>query len=137
MRRGGKGTGKRTRSRKRLNGDQVITDHADPTVMEEVSRPNIVPTKAVKITIPPGIVFFFARSRSSYDLTSLLVILTALVPTNGEGLNGDINMEEVPETTSNLTDSFDADKATQSLGKYIGSNLSNEVIVVALFGVPL
>nr|GEV82194.1 zinc knuckle CX2CX4HX4C [Tanacetum cinerariifolium] len=51
-------------------------------------------------------------------------------PKNGEGLNGDNNMEEVlhiHETTSNVTGSFDADKATQS----------NENTIVALFGVPL
>ncbi|GJZ44150.1 zinc knuckle CX2CX4HX4C containing protein [Tanacetum coccineum] len=42
MGRGGKGTGKRTRSSKRLNGDQALTNYVEPTVMEEVSQPNIV-----------------------------------------------------------------------------------------------
>nr|GEU99989.1 hypothetical protein [Tanacetum cinerariifolium] len=61
------------------------------------------------------------------------------IPTNDECLNGDNNMEEVlvHETTSNVIGSFDADKSTQSLKKYIGLNLSNEYIVVALFGVQL
>ncbi|GKF72605.1 hypothetical protein Tco_0208719 [Tanacetum coccineum] len=85
-----------------MNGDQTITDHVEPTVMEEVSQPDTVQT-------------------------------------NDDGLNGDNNMEEVlgHETTSNVTGSLNADKATESLRKYIGSNLSNEDIVVALFGVPL
>ncbi|GJS92633.1 hypothetical protein Tco_0799601 [Tanacetum coccineum] len=107
MGRGGKGMGKRKRSSKRLNGDQALTNHVEPTVMADVSQPDIV---------------------HSY-------------PTNGKGLNGDNNMEEVlhmvHETTSNVTGSFDADKSTQSLKKNVGSKLSDENIINALFGVPL
>ncbi|GJU70619.1 zinc knuckle CX2CX4HX4C containing protein [Tanacetum coccineum] len=97
MGRGGKGTGKRTRSSKRLNGDQALTDHDKHIVTEEVSQPDTVPT-------------------------------------NGDGLNGYNNINEVlvHETTSNVTGSFDADKSMQ-----FGKNLSNEDIVVSLFGVPL
>ncbi|GKB79241.1 zinc knuckle CX2CX4HX4C containing protein, partial [Tanacetum coccineum] len=69
MGRVGKGTGKRMRSSKQLNGDQALTNHAKPAVTEEVSQPDIVPM-------------------------------------NGEGLNGDNNMDEVlvHETTSNVID---------------------------------
>ncbi|GJV68150.1 hypothetical protein Tco_1483659 [Tanacetum coccineum] len=58
-----------------------------------------------------------------------------IVPMNDEGLNGDNNMDEVlvHETTSNVIGSFDAEKNMQFLEK----NLSNEDIVVAIFGVPL
>ncbi|GJV39558.1 zinc knuckle CX2CX4HX4C containing protein [Tanacetum coccineum] len=42
MGRGGKGTGKRTRSSKQLNGDQALTDYAEPTVMDVVSQPDTV-----------------------------------------------------------------------------------------------
>nr|GEW81693.1 hypothetical protein [Tanacetum cinerariifolium] len=35
---GGKGTSKRTRSSKCLHGDQVLTDHSEPTMMEDVSQ---------------------------------------------------------------------------------------------------
>ncbi|GJU16875.1 zinc knuckle CX2CX4HX4C containing protein [Tanacetum coccineum] len=39
----GKGTGKRMRSSKRLNGDQALADYAEPIVMEEVSHLDTVP----------------------------------------------------------------------------------------------
>ncbi|GJX59827.1 hypothetical protein Tco_0291217 [Tanacetum coccineum] len=57
------------------------------------------------------------------------------VPMNGEGLNGDNNMDEVlvHEITSNVNGSLDADKSMQFFEK----NLSNKDIVVAIFGVPL
>ncbi|GJS56134.1 zinc knuckle CX2CX4HX4C containing protein [Tanacetum coccineum] len=61
-------------------------------------------------------------------------------PRNGKGLNRDNNMEEVLhiyETASNVTSSFDADKSMQSLEKSMGSKLSNENTIFALFGVPL
>ncbi|GJR47822.1 hypothetical protein Tco_1315925 [Tanacetum coccineum] len=60
---------------------------------------------------------------------------------NGEGLNGDKNIEDVlhmvHETTSDVTSSFDADKSTHSLEKNMVSNVPNVNTIVALFVVPL
>nr|GEV04557.1 hypothetical protein [Tanacetum cinerariifolium] len=46
MGRGGKGTGKRTRSSKHLNGDQALFDHSKPTEMVDVSQPDTLPTNS-------------------------------------------------------------------------------------------
>ncbi|GJS50674.1 hypothetical protein Tco_0624036 [Tanacetum coccineum] len=78
--RGGKGTGKRTRSSKRLNGDQALTDHTEPTVIEEVSQPDTVPMNGEGLNRDNNIEEYIGSNLSKKDIVVALfgVLLSSI-----------------------------------------------------------